>query len=274
MGWSREIGNFELFLFHWHFFYFTLLTKYWNFTEKTFGNVAGSLHPWKGFSSGGMCWIFGTIFEDFFSKVCFVSKKRIFSLLKIMLLSSSLKKDVILRNFICMCWLRRRDNILHIERNNTNETCICNVRLVFLFWFQSHDRNTFGGNFQDHFLSAIKKIINFHLRNFPALIIEKDIWIFPRFSNSVFDYLPGHIHGLEFPKTPAECPFRNTTVTLSKRPNLCQCEAWISETWAPTYDDLAFYVVVLLGLHRIFSSRFLQSAKIRIEWVKLSTLLL
>ena len=183
-----------------------------------------------------------------------------------MLLSSSFKKDVILRNFICMCWLRRRDNILHIERNNTNETCICNVRLVFLFWFQSHDRNTFGGNFQDHFLSAIKKIINFTFRKFSALII-KNIWIFPRFSNSVFDNLPGHIRGLEFPKIPAECPFRNRTVTLSKRPNLCQCEAWISETWAPTYDDLAFYVAALLGLHRISSSRFLQSEKISIESV-------
>ena len=190
-----------------------------------------------------------------------------------MLLSSSFKKDVILRNFICMCWLRRRDNILHIERNNTNETCICNVRLVFLFWFQSHDRNTFGGNFQDHFLSAIKKIINFTFRKFSALII-KNIWIFPRFSNSVFDNLPGHIRGLEFPKIPAECPFRNRTVTLSKRPNLCQCEAWISETWAPTYDDLAFYVDALLGLHRISSSRFLQSEKISI-WIssKLSSLL-
>ena len=164
---NRKLWTLFISLTHFLFSYFTLLTKYWNFTEKTFGNVAGSLHPWKGFSSGGMCWIFGTIFQDFLLQKSDLFKKReFFRFWKLCFCLLLLK-----RMSSCATSFACADFDVAITFFTLNETTPMKLAFAtfdssFSFGFKATIATHLVATFRTiSFLQSNEKIINFPFRN-------------------------------------------------------------------------------------------------------------
>ena len=124
----------------------------------------------------------------------------------------------------CKRLLRPHERILRTPQNNTNGTCICIFRLFFLFSLCNLGYST---------LTRIHQCQGFY----------------------------GHILSREFPTNLAWHQIRSNLVMTLDKPDLCLCEAWISQTLAATFVFLVSSFDALHGHCQICLSKFVQSGK-------------